>query len=182
MVMEQHTFRHTDANAPSRYFELRDEYRTEYKDEGLDESVHETTQMYHSRFTSSTTTTSSRSTTTTREYISVTVKSPPNHHCFHPTLHRHLESEDPEDSAPSMDASSQTHGVAHRRSTPEESLKELLEEMDQRDRERELDFEQEQRELEFLKQHHRYRLNPELLRDTTYSLRQNHGNANLRHA
>ncbi|KAI8348714.1 hypothetical protein B0O80DRAFT_462110 [Mortierella sp. GBAus27b] len=179
MVSQQHAFHmnihSSDADVPLQYYTRRDEYSSEY----LGTSPHKSIHMYHS----STTTLSSSM--TTREYLSVSVESSSNHQCFHPELHRHHShghgSEDPEESTPSIDSSSQTHAIAQRPRTPQESLKELLDDMEQRNRERHFTFEQEQPEFGFMRQHHHQRLNPELFKDMGYSLRQNHGNANLRH-
>lgn len=166
MVAEQHTLHMNMHSAASNvhFYSLHDGFESGYVSQPS--SPHETLQMYHH----STTTTSSTSTgtTTTRDYVSITVKSSTNHRCFHPTQHHHEESDNPEESLPSIDSSSRT---------PQENLKELLQEMEQRSRE----FEHDREEFALLKRHHHQRLNPELFKDMGYSLRQDHGHANLRH-
>ncbi|KAG0199243.1 hypothetical protein BGX28_007445 [Mortierella sp. GBA30] len=71
------------------------------------------------------------------------------------------------------------------RRTPQEALHDVLERIERhqqnvqdRERERELELEME---TEIVRRHHHRRINPDLLKDHYHTLKQNHGNANLRH-
>ena len=73
--------------------------------------------------------------------------------------------------------------MGHRRS-PQDTLQEILERIERRQYEKlqghDLEMEMEL-QTETLRRHRRLQLNPEMLKDHHHTLRQNHGNANLRH-
>ncbi|GJJ77157.1 hypothetical protein EMPS_09516 [Entomortierella parvispora] len=76
------------------------------------------------------------------------------------------------------------HSSTSEKKSPHDALQAILNRIDKQHQEKELEKEKERElEAELLRRHNHPRLSPELIRDHLHhTLKQNHGNANLRHS
>ncbi|KAF9286722.1 hypothetical protein BGZ68_002622 [Mortierella alpina] len=107
-----------------------------------------------------------------------------NHHRHYPSDQSFSISSSPASSSSSFIAYSEEAATGSSRRSPQDTIQEILERIERRQHEKWLEHDLElEMELhtETLRRQRRLHLNPEMLKDHHHTLRQNHGNANLRH-